>query len=172
MPSYLEVADTPNDIQEEDLIPPTTKASSTPGDLSSDSDSDNNREIKFDSDHFNTSSSDDDPYAKDLAFPKSIQATPRENNENVGVFRSMLNTVSNKLVANMFQSAVDSKTPAATTTGASESDSSDFEIVDPDEIAGDFNKDDLEWSLMRLLETDFRLKRQRVIIWWLVSKLA
>lgn len=136
MPSYLEVAEAPRDIEEEDLIPRagSRSVSFTPGELSSDSDSDH-REIRFDSDHFNTSSSDEDPYSKNLRFPIDVKDIPRETGGIKSMLSSVITSVSGNLVTNMFQSAMYKKTPVKTTN--SESDS-DFEMVEPDDIS-DFN---------------------------------
>lgn len=93
MPSYLEVAETPCDIEEEDLLPRAGSqgVSFTPGELSSDSDSDH-REIRFDSDHFNTSSSEEDPYSKNLSFPKDIKETAPREKDSAGI-RNMISNV-------------------------------------------------------------------------------
>ncbi|XP_066140033.1 uncharacterized protein [Euwallacea fornicatus] len=135
MPSYLEIVESHQEIQEEDLIPRLTRAGVlvTPGELSSDSDSEN-KDIRFDSDHFNTSSSEDDPYSKDLNFLKVEQSPSLPSNiEGVGMIRSMISTVGGNLVANMFQSAVYSKLPETKRRSASGSDS-DFELVDANEL--------------------------------------
>lgn len=135
MPSYLEVTGTPCDIEEEDLLPRAGShgVSFTPGELSSDSDSDH-REIRFDSDHFNTSSSDEGPYSKNLSFPKDVQ----ESKDNAG-FRNMIGSVitsvRGNLVGNMFQSVMN-KTPTKKTI--SESDS-EFEFVEREDISDDFS---------------------------------
>ncbi|CAG9759515.1 unnamed protein product [Ceutorhynchus assimilis] len=143
MPSYLEISGGSLEIEEEDLIPHTTKSavSFTPGEVSSDSDSDN-REIKFDSDHFNTSSSEEDRYAIGLTSPKASQATPKDDQLSLGMIQSMVNIVSNRIVSNMFQSSLLRKSPPKKTTLSVSDSDSDFEMVDPDEIADEFEKDD------------------------------
>lgn len=63
MPSYLEVAETSPELEEEDLLPHPSKSaiSITPGDLSSDSDSDT-KGMEFETHHFNSSSSEEDQF--------------------------------------------------------------------------------------------------------------
>lgn len=137
MPSYLEVAEPPIEIEEEDLMPQTATSaiSVTPGDLSSDSDSDS-KDIKFDSNHFNTSSSEDDLLIK--SFPTIAQVPV--TSESVSMFRSVMNTVGSNIVANMFQSAVYSQKPETRKQISSESDSSDFELVNAEDIDNDMKK--------------------------------
>nr|CAI5825795.1 unnamed protein product [Callosobruchus analis] len=72
MPSYLDVSDIQTEIEEEDLIPHTTPHSAvsyTPGELSSDSDSDP-RDIHFKAAHFNGDSSSEEEklLSRDLSF--------------------------------------------------------------------------------------------------------
>lgn len=137
MPSYLEVVEPAIEIEEEDLMPQTATSgiSVTPGDLSSDSDTDS-KDIKFDSNHFNTSSSEDDLLIK--SFPTIAQVPV--TSESVGMFRSVMNTVGSNIVANMFQSAVYSRIPETRRQVSSESDSSDFELVNAEDIDNDMKK--------------------------------
>jgi hypothetical protein len=71
MPSHLDGEDKES-LEEEDLLPQGASqgaTSYTPGDLSSDSDSDH-KGIRFESGHFNgDSSSEEEIYAKNLSFP-------------------------------------------------------------------------------------------------------
>ena len=70
MPSHLDAEDKES-LEEEDLLPPGNNQgaiSFTPGEISSDSDSDN-KGIRFESGHFNgDSSSEEEAYAKNLSF--------------------------------------------------------------------------------------------------------
>lgn len=137
MPSYLEVAKPPIEIEEENLIPQNAASaiSITPGELSSDSDSDS-KDIKFDSNHFNTSSSEDDLLIKSFPTIAQIPVT----SETAGMFRSVMNTVGSNIVANMFQSAIYSRKPETRKQISSESDSSDFELVNAEDIDDDMKK--------------------------------
>ncbi|KAF7272274.1 uncharacterized protein LOC143190048 [Rhynchophorus ferrugineus] len=138
MPSYLEVAAPAIEIEEDDLIPSgSNQSKALTGELSSDSESDN-KEIQFDSDHFNTSSSEEDPYTSNLNFRKDtrdgVQTTseinPQVTETMQNIFSNMMTSVSNSLVGNIIQSALSRPTVQKKN---SESDQSDFEILDYEE---------------------------------------
>ncbi|XP_050310740.1 uncharacterized protein LOC126746495 [Anthonomus grandis grandis] len=134
MPSYLEVAGVPDEIQEEDLIPYTNKPGVThsPGDSSTDSESEQ-KGLFFDSDHFNGSSSEED-FTRGM--PRTIsEGLPQESAPSM--FRSMLSTMGNNVVVNMFQSAIvgSSQSPSEPRRRIGSDSDSDFEIVNADEVA-------------------------------------
>lgn len=119
MPSYLDVDDSMDGLQEDDLVPLSSRLSATPLEYSSDSDSEI-KNMKFKPSHFNpdTSSEEDASFSRDLKFTDDAPdaaATP-------GVF-SNLAKIGGELMANVMRTA----------KRKSESDS-DFEIIDSEEF--------------------------------------
>lgn len=137
MPSYLDVAENRDDIEEEDLIPNRAKSHETPldqGELSSDSNSDN-RDMKFDSTHFNGDSSSEEEklLGKGLKFvdlTEKITPNMSKSESNFGGMLSNLATMSSSLLTVALQSAVKS------TSVEKENSSSDseFEIINSDDV--------------------------------------
>ncbi|KAL1491847.1 hypothetical protein ABEB36_012382 [Hypothenemus hampei] len=131
MPSYLEIEDSVDNILEEDDLLPNTKpgVSYTPGESSTSESDSENKEIKFDSDHFNASSSDDDPLTKDLAFKHALS----QSHTQPGMLQSMIATSAN-LMGGMFRSKIVQE-PKVMDEVPSDSDSSnDFELVDHNDV--------------------------------------
>ncbi|XP_030761879.1 uncharacterized protein LOC115886744 isoform X2 [Sitophilus oryzae] len=127
MPSYMEIAGTEKDLEEEDLIPNRSSHNKMlKSELSSDSESDN-KDIQFDSDHFNTSSSEEEHFSKGLAFPKEQKET--EGLEKI--ISSVMSSVSENVLANILYSGIGrEKQPAKKVRNSESDDSSDFEIID------------------------------------------
>lgn len=154
MPSHLDAEGGSLDgLEEEDLefAIRSTQASGvsvTPGDLSSDSDSDH-KSMSFESSHFNrdSSSEDENCYAKGLQFSEvtrdltdnsrlqesNLDSTSKttqvleKGTQNAGILGS-LSAISSNLISNVIRSAVSNRTPKR-----HDSDS-DFEIIDSDEV--------------------------------------
>ncbi|RZC38043.1 uncharacterized protein BDFB_006489 [Asbolus verrucosus] len=131
MPSHLDAEDKES-LEEEDLLPQGAAQgaiSYTPGDLSSDSDSDH-KGIRFESGHFNgDSSSEEEIYAKNLNFAN----VDNKDVVDKDVFSNIMNvaTVSDNLMkmANIIKMAV--TTPPAQRKDSSSD--SDFEIINSEE---------------------------------------
>ncbi|KAJ8913614.1 hypothetical protein NQ315_013436 [Exocentrus adspersus] len=136
MPSYLEVMESQSVIDEDDLLPKNMSqdgVSYTPGDLSSDSDSDH-RGIQFDSAHFNgdSSSEEENLLIKGLKFMSKAPDLPENKMvSNVGLSGVLSNiaTVSSTLVSNVIKSAV-----LNAPVERKNSSDSEFEIIDSEEI--------------------------------------
>lgn len=117
IPSHLDVDESENELQEEDLEPAVPFGAS--GVPASDSDSDG-RSINFDSSHFNPDSSSED----DNSFSKNLRITEDHTDTTDGII-SNLATVGSHLVSNVLSKV--------TKPRKSESDS-DFEVIDADEL--------------------------------------
>lgn len=136
MPSYLEVAETQSGIEEDDLLPKNMTRdgiSYTPGELSSDSDSDH-RAIQFDSAHFNgdSSSEEENVHVKGLKFSNDVDDESRKMGAAETGFSGVLSNfaaIGGTLVSNVLKSAV-SNVPVE----RKNSSDSEFEIIDSEEI--------------------------------------
>ncbi|KAF5292609.1 hypothetical protein FQA39_LY13942 [Lamprigera yunnana] len=145
MPSHLDAEGGSLDgLEEEDLeftmrSPNSVAVSYTPGETSSDSDSEHKR-MNFESSHFTRDSSSDDEshYAKGLHFSEvtkdvgdsKIQSNPSAQS-SLGVF-SNITSLGTSFVSNLLKSSV-----ATTTSTSKRKDSdSDFEIIDTNEVDG------------------------------------
>lgn len=137
MPSYLDVAETPNGLEEEDLIPNRTGACETaynPGELSSDSDSEH-RDMAFDSTHFNGDSSSEEEklLGKGLNFTDiTDRGAPKMDTSraNIGGMLSNLATMSSSLLT----AAVTSAIKSTSVERENNSSDSEFEIINSDDI--------------------------------------
>ncbi|CAH1986440.1 unnamed protein product [Acanthoscelides obtectus] len=135
MPSYLDVAEIQNDIEEEDLIPHTSSAVSfTPGELSSDSDSER-RDIHFEAAHFNGDSSSEEEklMGRDLRFAaieEVIADGAKEQGGIGGMLGSIVSTVSSNLVGNILKS----NAPQAQIERKNSSSDSEFEIINTEDV--------------------------------------
>ncbi|KAJ8932783.1 hypothetical protein NQ314_014487 [Rhamnusium bicolor] len=136
MPSYLDVTESQDGIEEDDLIPKivTREVLYTPGELSSDSDSDH-REIHFDSSHFNgdSSSEEENQLIKGLRFSiDAIDANQRGQTPAAGFSGVLSNfaTLGSSLVSNVLKSAV-SGAPVERKNSSSDSE---FEIINSEEV--------------------------------------
>nr|CAH7724353.1 unnamed protein product [Callosobruchus chinensis] len=130
MPSYLDVSEIQTEIEEEDLIPhtnPHSAISYTPGELSSDSDSDP-RDIHFKAAHFNGDSSSEEEklMSRDLSFmaigDSSVDGA--DMNEQGGALG--LGKVLGSIVANARSASHIERT--------SSTSDSDFEIVNTEDV--------------------------------------
>ncbi|VEN37598.1 unnamed protein product [Callosobruchus maculatus] len=130
MPSYLDVSDIQTEIEEEDLIPhtnPHSAISYTPGELSSDSDSDP-RDIHFKAAHFNGDSSSEEEklLSKDLNFvavgDSSVDGA--DLNEEGGDLKIGL----------MLRSIVATANSTSQVERKSSTSDSDFEIVNTEDV--------------------------------------
>lgn len=136
MPSYLEVAESQNGIEEDDLLPRNINqdgTSYTPGELSSDSDSDH-RAIQFDSAHFNgdSSSEEENMHAKGLRFSADLGEEPHKKAGTEVGFSGVLSNFTafgGVLVSNVLKSAV-----ANAPVERKNSSDSEFEIIDSEDI--------------------------------------
>lgn len=139
MPSYLDVADLQAEIEEEDLIPNRTSRSGvsyTPGDLSTDSDSDP-RDIHFEPAHFNADSSSEDEkmFGTGMRFSSDfLDASQKKTSHPAGGLGNVLSNfaaVGSNLVASALKSAV---THAPLERKGSSSSDSEFEIINSDDV--------------------------------------
>ncbi|XP_018574261.1 uncharacterized protein LOC108913225 [Anoplophora glabripennis] len=136
MPSYLEVTESQNGIEEDDLLPKNMTQdgiSYTPGELSSDSDSDH-RAIQFDSAHFNgdSSSEEENVHVKGLRFSADPGEEPHKKTATevgLSVVLSNFAAVGGTLVSKVLNSAA-SNAPVV----RKNSSDSEFEIIDSEEI--------------------------------------
>lgn len=119
MPSYLDVGEMQNDVQEEDLLPNRNIT----GDFSSESDSEH-REISFASSHFSRDSSSEDErlLEKDISF-NNVE----EESKNSTFPGTLLNMVKSIVYKN------DTPVKRQDSDGSSTS-SSDFEFVNTDDV--------------------------------------
>lgn len=138
MPSYLDVVENQDDIEEEDLIPNRGGSQDIPfnhGELSSDSDSEH-RDINFDSTHFNgdTSSEEEKLLGKGLIFTDltdRVLPKPGITESNFGGMLSNIANMGSSLLTVALQSAA--KQPAPIEKENSSSDS-EFEIINNDDV--------------------------------------
>ncbi|CAH1378910.1 unnamed protein product [Tenebrio molitor] len=131
MPSHLDGEDKES-LEEEDLLPQGASqgaTSYTPGDLSSDSDSDH-KGIRFESGHFNgDSSSEEEIYAKNLSFP-NVENRDTVDKDSVANVMSVAAVGENLMkMAGMIKMVV---TSPSTQRKDSSSDS-DFEIINTED---------------------------------------
>ncbi|KAG5861130.1 hypothetical protein JTB14_019426 [Gonioctena quinquepunctata] len=137
MPSYLDIAESQRDIEEEDLIPSQEsrgKLSHTPGDLSSDSDSEN-RDINFDPSQFNADSSSEEEnlLGKGLEFSSDFVDDSYKKSVPKAGLSGMLSNVASMggaLVANVLKSSVGT----APVERKNSSSDSEFEIINPEDL--------------------------------------
>lgn len=137
MPSYLDVAENRDDIEEEDLIPNRAVSHETPldhGEFSSDSDSDH-RDIKFDSTHFNGDSSSEEEKLlgqglKFVDLTEKITPNTSKSESNFSGMLSNLATMSSSLLTVALKSAAKS-TPVEKENSSSDSE---FEIINSDDV--------------------------------------
>lgn len=134
MPSYLDVAENQDDIEEEDLIPNRLGSSQAPisNDFSSDSESEH-RDMKFDSAHFNSDSSSDEEklLSKGLSFTdyrESSAANIRSPESNISGMLTNLAVMGSSLL----NVALSSNTKS--TEKEPSSSDSEFEIVNSEDI--------------------------------------
>lgn len=135
MPSYLDIAGSQPDIEEEDLIPNRTSPREIVDNhagLSSDSDSDH-RDMAFDSVHFNGDSSSEEEklLGKGLTFTDLTDKIVSDTNtsKTISGMISNLATISSSLVTAAIKSAVKS----APIQRENSSSDSEFEIINSDD---------------------------------------
>lgn len=144
MPSYLDAEGGSLDGLDEAELEFTMKSNNepvisfTPGENSSDSDSDH-KSMNFESSHFNrdSSSEDENYYMKGLRFSEvnkdftDASKSQKSNSENISPNVGILNNLSSlgsSLIANVL------KTTATNTPSERKDSDSDFEIIDSEEI--------------------------------------
>ncbi|KAJ8984833.1 hypothetical protein NQ317_013033 [Molorchus minor] len=129
MPSYLDIVESQEGIKEDDLIPKNIHeaVSYTPGELSSDSDSEH-REIHFDSAHFNgdTSSEEENLLAKGMQF-SSDTIEPTKAGPALANVLSNFAALGGTLMANVLKS-----NPVPERKDSSSD--SEFEVINTDDI--------------------------------------
>ncbi|KAB0794585.1 hypothetical protein PPYR_11424 [Photinus pyralis] len=130
MPSHLDAEGSLDGLEEEDLefnmrAKPSAAISYTPGEISSDSDSDH-KGMSFESSHFNrdSSSEDENLYSKGLRFSEAPKSDPEPGTSQLTIL-SNLTAIGSSLITTVLKSGGTPK--------RKDSDS-DFEIIYEDEI--------------------------------------
>lgn len=136
MPSYLDVAEPQDVIDEDDLIPNragTRETGYIPGDLSSESDSEN-RDMAFDATHFNgeSSSEEENLLGTGLKFTDVADKASNSDNKKSNITGMLTNiaTMGSSFLTAAIQSAVTS-VPIERENSSSDSE---FEIISSEDI--------------------------------------